>query len=627
MMAVKGEIAGRARLRGMLRLVGRGMDSGSIEWLLRALARTETIAELPVAGTLLGRYRLIEPIGRGGFGIVFKAVDTQLEREVALKVLHSSGRDDKAEQRLLREAQAMARLKHENLLTVYDVGTFAAGQLFVAMELVDGMSLRAWLEAEPRATGEILARFLQAAAGLAAAHRAGVVHRDFKPDNVLVGRDGTVRVADFGLASVGGGERDAHIGGTPRYMAPEQARGDAANPKMDQYSFALALWEALTGRHPRLEGDAAPAGRALPKRLRAPLERALQLDPEQRFPSLEPLIAALARPRVRRAGAAIADVIDVIDASYRTDGDDRSWLEGVARATHAAIGSDKGVFAYFYQVTEAGGLVPGAVLALLGAAPWSESIAGTFDVARRVLGADGVRQTFGRLQFETASQAGSPETRAKSLAGTQQRFAEAGWRDVLNLSAFDPTGMGVGLGLPLTRETKLAKTMQTTWQRVAAHVAAGYRLRRRLAVAESQRPEAADAILTAAGKIAHLAPAAQARATRDELAHAAVAIRRARGPLRQVHPDAAVAGWQALVDARWTLVDHRDRDGKRFLLARRNDVATPGPARLDARERQVLAHAQLGHDNTLVAYELGLSERALEALLQRARAKLDSDGE
>jgi hypothetical protein len=601
------------------------MDGDSIDWLLHALARTGPLDSLPVAGTLIGRYRLVAPIGRGGFGIVFKAVDTQLERDVALKVLHSNAGGAKGGERLLCEARAMARLKHENLLTIYDVGTFAEGQIFVAMELVDGTSLRGWLEERERAPGDILDMFLKAAAGLAAAHRAGVVHRDFKPDNVLVGRDATVRVADFGLADTSGREPAVRLGGTPRYMAPEQALGAAPNPKMDQYSFALALWEALTGQHPRWARDTKIAQHALPLQIGAALERALQIDPDQRFVSMEALVAALTPSVTRRSRAAAVDVIDVIDACYRTDGDDVSWLESIARATHAALGSQTGIFGYFYEVTNAGVLVPGQVFGWLEADGMSQLLSEVLVDASQRFSAASVRETFGRTHCVLGSQAGSRDTRQTTVEGFARHFAEQGWRDVLNISAIDPTGKGIGLGLPLRRETRLSPTKQTTWQRVASHMVSGYRLRRRLAAAESQHREAADAILTLAGKIAHLQPLAQSPALQEALSHAALAINHAHGPLRAEHPDAAVAGWRGLVDARWTLIDHADSDGKRFLLARRNDIDASGPTGLDARERQALAYTQLGHDEALIAYELGLSRHDLATLLQEARVKLAGD--
>nr|HEX4314016.1 serine/threonine-protein kinase [Kofleriaceae bacterium] len=259
----------------------------------------------------LGRFVRIDTLGTGGMGAVYSAWDRELQRRVALKVLHSDDRE-----RSVREAQALARLKHPNVIMVHDVGS-ADGIDYIAMELVEGTSLRDWLTATPRSWRDVVAVFAQAGRGLCAAHAAGLVHRDFKPENVLIGDDGTVRVADFGLARAAGGApspvaaadpglldgrltRTGGLVGTPRYMAPEQRVGDAPDPRMDQYSFALALWEALFGKLPGETGAAAHAavGR-VPVRVRAALERALAVEPAARFPALADLLAVLDRDRAR----------------------------------------------------------------------------------------------------------------------------------------------------------------------------------------------------------------------------------------------------------------------------------------------------------------------------------------
>ncbi|HEX8111786.1 MAG TPA: serine/threonine-protein kinase, partial [Kofleriaceae bacterium] len=161
-----------------------------------AAAAVGTAEEL---GATLGRYRLEHKLGAGGMGVVHAAFDPVLERRIALKVLNSATATLEARDRLLREARAMARLTHPNVVTVYEVGT-ATGRDFVAMELVHGETLAAWLRAGQRTPAAILDAFLAAGRGLAAAHAAGIVHRDFKPDNVMVSADGSVRVLDFGLA-------------------------------------------------------------------------------------------------------------------------------------------------------------------------------------------------------------------------------------------------------------------------------------------------------------------------------------------------------------------------------------------------------------------------------------------
>jgi serine/threonine protein kinase len=301
------------------------------------------------AGTRVGRYVVESLIGRGAMGTVYAATDPDLDRRVAVKLLRADAWSDAARRqmraRLLREAQAMARLSHPEVIAVYDVGAFG-DQLFVAMEYVDGETLKRWRTARHRSHDEILAVYERAGSGLAAAHEAGLVHRDFKPDNVLVGRDGRVRVTDFGLArTVDRAEvpvrpsapevesssmdgltialtRTGTLLGTPAYMAPEQLRGGAADARSDVFSFCIALYEALYGERPFGgltvpvlqaaidEGAvrAAPVMTRVPGWVRAVLLRGLRAAPEERFASMRTLLDALraahAKAR-RRKGQAV----------------------------------------------------------------------------------------------------------------------------------------------------------------------------------------------------------------------------------------------------------------------------------------------------------------------------------
>lgn len=274
-------------------------------------------------GMGLGRYLVLGLLGRGGMGEVYVAYDPELDRKVALKMLHggwSAGREPQA--RLLREAQAAARLSHPNVVRIYDVGS-VGDRIFVAMELIDGVDLAAWTRAEPRPWREVLRIFRQAGRGLAAAHAAGLVHRDFKPGNVLVAGDGRIVVVDFGLAlDVGspdeapdeasgatGGETAVRLAGTPAYMAPEQLRGGPVDHRADQFGFCAALHEALFGEPPfagttpaeLLQAIEARALREPPSSSRAPawlrrvIVRGLAADPAARYPSLAALLAALHR--------------------------------------------------------------------------------------------------------------------------------------------------------------------------------------------------------------------------------------------------------------------------------------------------------------------------------------------
>lgn len=240
-----------------------------------------------VPAPVAGRYELLRLHGAGAMGVVWAARDTRLDRPVALKLLRQGAAQSPAE-----EARLQARVSHPNVVQVFDVGE-ADGQAFVAMEFVEGSTLRRWLR-QPRSREAILRVFHEAGQGLAAAHRAGLVHRDFKPDNVLVDVSGRARVADFGLAAMA--ERVSHRrAGTPAYMAPEQFAGGAVGPHSDQFGYCVALVEALTGQRPR----AGERGWGLPSHLEQPLARGLTPAPEARFPSMEALLEALsAKPSV-----------------------------------------------------------------------------------------------------------------------------------------------------------------------------------------------------------------------------------------------------------------------------------------------------------------------------------------
>ncbi len=300
----------------------------------------EGSAPLLDVGTTINRYTVLEVLGTGGIGVVYAAYDPDLDRKVALKLLRpgprSTPRFERRRARLVREAQALARLSHPNVVPVYDVGVYE-DRVFVAMEHVEGSTMRRWLRERPRIAVEILDKYMQAGRGLAAAHAADIVHRDFKPDNVLVGQDGRVRVLDFGLATPAldassSGRlpitdaltrsprpRDStqrlgllddpitshgQVMGTPAYMAPEQARGEPPDARADQYSFCVSLWEAISGERPKpREGSTeAIALRKregmidVPRHVMRALERGLSPDPSERFPDMTSLLDALERP-------------------------------------------------------------------------------------------------------------------------------------------------------------------------------------------------------------------------------------------------------------------------------------------------------------------------------------------
>jgi predicted Ser/Thr protein kinase len=286
---------------------------------LRASGSPRDTAPLPLepeVGERIGRYRIEERLGEGGMGVVFRGYDSGLERAVAIKLLRGRavvGNPDLA-RRLVREAQAAARLSHPNVVSVYEVDAAECGP-FIAMEYVPGQTLREWLRARGRSWREILEVFCEAGLGLAAAHEVGLVHRDVKPDNILVDAD-RARVADFGIArpvedtdvgkAPGDGlgmsatiTRTGSIVGTPRYMAPEQREGRECDGRSDQYSFCIALHEALYGHVPSAEPPPQPP-RPVPDYLSAVIERGLALSPARRYPSMASLLDALRPPPSRR---------------------------------------------------------------------------------------------------------------------------------------------------------------------------------------------------------------------------------------------------------------------------------------------------------------------------------------
>ncbi len=289
-----------------------------------AAAGARAEAEPLAQGKRLGRYSLVERLGAGAMGIVWRAEDPTLGRPVAVKLLRRH--DASLTDRLVREAQSMARVSHPNVVTVYEVGQGVDGATFIAMELVKGESLRTWQTTQRHTIPALVSAYIAAGRGLAAAHAAGIIHRDFKPDNVLVGEDGRVRVTDFGLAAAKPGASGSFrqisdvnlttsgsVLGTPAYMAPEQFVGGNVDPRTDQFNFCVALYEALYGERPfagakfdELADNVcagrvrpAPAGTNVSGALRAIVLRGLSAKPGDRFATVDELIRELGRDRAR----------------------------------------------------------------------------------------------------------------------------------------------------------------------------------------------------------------------------------------------------------------------------------------------------------------------------------------
>ncbi|MBK8239532.1 MAG: protein kinase [Deltaproteobacteria bacterium] len=336
-------------------------------------------------GATVGRYTVLERIGAGGMGVVYAAFDPELDRRVALKVLHGGNADGMSSSggrsRLLREAQAMAKLHHPNVITVHDVGTFG-DRVFVAMEFVDGTTLREWVTQGVHDWAEIVEVFVKAGRGLAAAHAIGLVHRDFKPDNVLVGHDGRVLVMDFGLARQAGASvpvadlavpprtgatpvdlsltRTGALLGTPAYMAPEQHTGGVIGPAVDQFGYCVALYEALWGSRPFvgnsvaslalavLEGKPTPPPRDsdVPGWLFGVIAHGLAVEPSDRHPSMDALLAELQRdpPRSHRpwlaAVVAIAVAMGIVGTYLATRPDPAELCASELAALPALIEPD-----------------------------------------------------------------------------------------------------------------------------------------------------------------------------------------------------------------------------------------------------------------------------------------------
>ncbi len=324
-----------------------GTDEDFANTLLRDSSPDQTLRQTaeptPSTGGRIGRFVIVDTIGQGGMGVVYSAYDPALDRRVAIKLLRRGGggsQDSGGTARLAREAQAMARLSHPNVVPVYDVGR-VGDSLFVAMEFVDGVTLHEWLKQRPRSWRDVVAVFLAAGRGLDAAHRAGIVHRDFKPANVLVGADGRTRVTDFGLARSVHGELPPEstsdqtpaisldtpltmrgsVMGTPGYMAPEQYLGQQTSPATDQFAFCVSLYEALYGARPFKGTDLAtlqrltqsgevpppPKGSTVPAWLFPIIARGLTTDPLRRHASMRALLALLERdPSAQRRRWALA---------------------------------------------------------------------------------------------------------------------------------------------------------------------------------------------------------------------------------------------------------------------------------------------------------------------------------
>ena len=381
----------------------RGDASDSVDSLLRELARAPDAAP-PKEPERLGRFRITGRLGAGGMGVVYRAEDESLHRTVAIKVLPPSLQgDQERRRRLVREARAAAAVTHPNIAAVYEIGE-SAGRVFLAMEYVEGPTLRSVLAGGAMPPAKALPIALQIAKGLARAHRADVVHRDLKPDNVIVSVDGQAKILDFGLAKLRASAAsasanvsalaetvtmDGQMVGTPAYASPEQARGEGVGPPTDVFAFGVTLYEMLTGQRPfagsslaellaSIDRDAPKPASSLipevPETLDGVLAKCLARNPRERFANGDELVAALealppltsnAPPSARSGLAAISDVTAVrppLDAAGR-----RPWstpwmvvaalalvvLAAVAYRTQRSNAAATGATAYTAPATSA----------------------------------------------------------------------------------------------------------------------------------------------------------------------------------------------------------------------------------------------------------------------------------
>ena len=334
-------------------------------------------------GTTVGRYTVLERIGAGAMGVVYAAYDPELDRKVALKFLrpHAAADQARREARMVREAKAIAKVSHPNVVSIFEVGVHQ-GQVFMAMEHLGGGTLRDWLAAKKRPWREIVKLFIDIGHGLAGAHAEGLVHRDFKPDNVLLDKNGAPKVVDFGLvrlaqsavdlktsgaldveetdeaalaptlpAGMGAAAaltRTGALTGTPAYMSPEQFRAYGVDARTDQFAFCVTLYEALYGERP-FAGDnlialaesvisgrvkEAPKDSQVPSWLRRALVRGLNVDPDRRFASVDELIAMLTKDPAKRTrrlalgGAAVVAIAAAVGVTDRLGSRQRAMCKG-----------------------------------------------------------------------------------------------------------------------------------------------------------------------------------------------------------------------------------------------------------------------------------------------------------
>ena len=324
----------------------------------------------------------------------------------------------------------------------------------------------------------------------------------------------------------------------------------------------------------------------------------------------------------------MADLVGVIEAAYRADLSDRRWVAGLVEAARPLLDDGVGVFAGLYDAADVGRF---RMHTMAGSGVVMQGWARLLGLAARRVDPEHIRAVFHHSTCGTLSETiGEQFLRENTLA---RQVARVGIRDSLGINGADPSGAGVILCAPQRRIGPVAAATADTWSRIAAHLAAGLRLRRQMSHLAATAPcggaadpmARAEAVLDPDGRLAHAVGDARSDESRVALRAAAIALDRARGRLRRRDPDQAVELWTALVDSRWTVVDHFDGDGRRFVIAQRNEPVAPPCDALTRRERQVLAYVAMGRSNKLIAYHLGVAVSTVASHVSSASATLGAN--
>jgi len=308
------------------------------------------------------------------------------------------------------------------------------------------------------------------------------------------------------------------------------------------------------------------------------------------------------------------DLLSILEAGYSVEAAEEPWLRGVLTAARPSLDEGLGAFAISYNAFEPQSFE----LRCLASEGIPDAVRDQLPMVMAQMPARFIENARNDQACTLATEIPGFE----DFTAVPEHLHPVGAHDVLGINVRDPTGVGCYLGAPLPRTGSLTPTRRATWARVAAHVAAAFRIQRRFTSRQPDPLHGAEAILDAGGKIHHATGPAELTSAREALRTATAAMEKARTKLGRDDPERAMDAWKGLVAARWSLVEHFEHDGKRYILACRNDPDVAGPSSLSRREQQILGYAVLGHETKLIAYELGISDSTVRVLLARATAKL-----